>query len=975
MARRASIGLRTRLLLLALVAVMPAFGLLAYTAVGQRQQAMEHAKKDALNLVRMATQEQRRLIADTRERLIRLSQQPAIRQPGTACRRAVVEFQRSQTYFANVGVATLDGDIFCSARPLRAPVNIGDRRYFRHAAMSLDFSIGDYQVGRITGVSTINFGYPVSGSGGNLHAVAFAALDLSWLKRLISGIELPASAVIVVADGRGTVLAQYAEREEAVANFETNAPPLKAVLAGESAGTIALAGPGGASWLYAMAPLHEEAGGNIDVVVGIPTDIAFADMRRGFARSLASLSLVTLLVLLAAWVGSDVFVLRRVRALTAASSRLAQGDLQARSGLPHGADDLGRLAGTFDRMATALQRTNRALKTLSAGNRTLVRATDEQQLLADMCRLIVEVGGYRFAWIGYAENDAHQTVRPVMQYGAEGDLAAWSNAIGHITWADTERGRGPAGTAIRTAKPYVARNVLTDPNFAPWRELAVRRGYAAVVAFPLLVRGTVVGALSIYSHEPDAFDTDELELLNESAEDLAFGITVLRARQETEQAHATIKRLAYYDGLTNLPNHAQFVHRLQGELARAGTQGEPLALVVIYVNRLRDVSDALGFYHGDLLLKEVSVRLRQVLPPDTLVARARGDEFAALLPATGAGQATTAVRQILDALRAPFAVGNLNLDVRATAGVALFPQDGSDPTQLLRYADVALKHANKSRKEYAFYEAGYDADSTRRLAMAGELRHAIDAGELVLYYQPKVDMDNNRVCGAEALVRWRHPQRGLVPPDEFITLAEDTGLIKPLTEAVLAAAVAQASAWRRAGVAVPIAVNLSARDLLDLELPDKLQRLFQANDGHARWLELEITESAVMEDPEAALHTLTRLSEMGIALFIDDFGTGYSSLSYLKKLPVDAMKIDKSFVLDMLASADSAAIVRSTIGLAHDLELKVVAEGVENAALWNRLTALGCDVAQGYYISKPLPADPFEQWLRHDGRGSAAAND
>ncbi|MFZ5620602.1 MAG: putative bifunctional diguanylate cyclase/phosphodiesterase [Pseudomonadota bacterium] len=273
-----------------------------------------------------------------------------------------------------------------------------------------------------------------------------------------------------------------------------------------------------------------------------------------------------------------------------------------------------------------------------------------------------------------------------------------------------------------------------------------------------------------------------------------------------------------------------------------------------------------------------------------------------------------------------------------------------------------MHQAKKAGNRYAFYAADRDEASPQRLALVTELRQAIELDQLTLHYQPKVDLRSGRACGVEALVRWKHPERGMMPPDSFIPLAEHTGLIRPLTEWVIMAALRQAAAWRRTGMELPIAVNLSAHSLRDREFLGRLERMFIDWEASADWLEFEITESAIMDDPEHALDILRRLHELGIALFIDDFGTGYSSLSYLQRLPVDALKIDRSFVKDLLEDKDSASIVRSTITLAHDLGIGVVAEGIETAAVRDRLAELACDQAQGYFFGKPMPAEEFAVW-------------
>ena len=961
---RSAVGLRARLLMLVLAAVLPAFGLIGYTAIVQHQQAALNAEKDAMNLARLAAREQRQLIASTRQLLLSLAQLPAVRVPGTAsCNRVLADLLELYPYYTNFGVATPDGRVSCSALPVTRPINIADRSFFQRAVQARDFGVGDYQIGRITGINAINFGYPILDAGGNVRTVVFAALNLSWLNQLATGIEIPAGSTLTVIDSHGTILARQPNPERWVGKPSRETSLIKAMLGARGEGTAELDGLDGVTRLYAFVPLHDGPSGKVYVSVGIPKAVAFAVADQVFARSMTLLLVVVALALSAAWVGSEVFVLRRVQALATAAQRLAKGDLSARTGLPHGSEELGQLARHFDDMASALQKANRASRTQSAGTRTLVRAQDELALSAEMCGIIVDVGGYRFAWVGYMEQDERKAIRPVAQAGFEGGMEALTEVLGVITWADTERGRGPVATAIRTGKDATMRNCLTDPGFAPWREEARQRGYASAAAFPLHVNDRIIGALSIYSEEPDAFDAEEMELLKEAAADLAFGIASIRIRTAHEQANETIKRMAYYDSLTGLPNHVEFGEHLQRAIAEASAHDRSLAVLLLDLDRFREINDALGFGQGDLLLKGVGTRIHDAVTEVGLLARMRGDEFAVLLPAGDADHAATTARRILATLETPFVLSGITLDVSAAIGIVLFPQHGREMTDLTRHADVAMRQAKKSGERYAFYAAGSGKDSARRLVLARELRHAIEEDDLVLHYQPKMDLRHGTVCGAEALVRWIHPERGMMPPDEFIPLAEHTGLIKPLTEWVLAAALRQSSAWREAGLQLPIAVNLSARNLRDAGLLDKVERQFIDLGADAGWLEMEITESAIMEDPDGALDILTGLNDLGIALFVDDFGTGYSSLTYLQKLPVDAVKIDKSFVKDMSANADSAAIVRATITLAHDLGIKVVAEGVETQEVWDRLADLRCDVAQGYFIGKPMPADDFPGWL------------
>jgi diguanylate cyclase (GGDEF)-like protein len=382
------------------------------------------------------------------------------------------------------------------------------------------------------------------------------------------------------------------------------------------------------------------------------------------------------------------------------------------------------------------------------------------------------------------------------------------------------------------------------------------------------------------------------------------------------------------------------------------------------LDRFKELNDTLRHRHGDPLLQEIGSRLTSTLRAADSVARMGGDEFAILLPAftdpTAVGQAVGRIREVL---AQPFEVDGMWLDGSASIGVALYPHHGENVDLLLQRADVAMYVAKETRVPFAVYSPDHDRQTAAALAMSGDLRQALNTNDLVLHYQPKVDLSNGAVTGVEALVRWQHPTRGLVLPDEFIPIAEHTGLIKPLTAWVLGAALRQCRSWQDAGVRMPVAVNLSPRAMFDPHLPDQVAELLRNNGLPAQMLALEITEGAVMANRSQALDLLERFDAMGVQLSIDDFGVGYSSLTYLKILPVRELKIDKSFVVHMAHDRNDRQIVRSTIDLGHNLGLRVVAEGVETAEVGNRLAALDCDVAQGYWFSPPLPEPQLRHWL------------
>jgi len=355
------------------------------------------------------------------------------------------------------------------------------------------------------------------------------------------------------------------------------------------------------------------------------------------------------------------------------------------------------------------------------------------------------------------------------------------------------------------------------------------------------------------------------------------------------------------------------------------------------------------------------------------MARMGEAEFAVVLPNADVGAATRTAQRVLHDMHEPVVSADIMLDAGGSIGIAVFPGHGDTPDALIRRANVAMLRARHQGGGHALYTGGQDQECARRLALVGDLHRAIDNDELRLFCQPKVRFADSQVCGVEALVRWQHPQLGMISPSSFIALAEHSGLISPLTDWVMAAAFRQSYVWRQAGLRLPLAVNLSARDLRDPKLVERVRNLYATWGAEPNGVQFELTESALMQDPQGSLESLKRLKDMGSDLYIDDFGTGYSSLAYLQKLPVDAIKIDQSFVRDMLSDHDSAVIVRSTIDLAHDLDLLVVAEGVEDRAGWDYLAKEGCDMAQGYVVSEPIPADGFQAWQASSAYAAALA--
>jgi diguanylate cyclase (GGDEF)-like protein len=436
---------------------------------------------------------------------------------------------------------------------------------------------------------------------------------------------------------------------------------------------------------------------------------------------------------------------------------------------------------------------------------------------------------------------------------------------------------------------------------------------------------------------------------------------LLKSKQRGED----LRRMATTDELTGLPNREVFRRRLDDRIASAKAHSENFGVMLLDLDRFKEVNDTLGHHYGDELLRNLGPRLAGAIGEGGLVARLGGDEFAVLpAEATGDTDELEAIAQrLIECVQRPVHVDEMTLEVGGSVGVSRFPRDGDDPHSLLRSADVAMYAAKEAHASCKVYAAALDRHSVRRLSVLSEFREALDAGEVEVFYQPIMHIDGTRVHGAEGLVRWRHPELGLLPPSDFIPIVEQTALIGSLTRHVLERAVVDCARWRGAGHELTVSVNLSVRNLLDPELPSVIGELLARHGLTPEALQLEITESMLMSDPDRSLVTLTALSELGVGLSVDDYGTGYSSLANLRRFPIDELKLDRSFVSPMLSDENDLIIVRSTINLGHDLGLNVVAEGVEDEATLARLTALGCDLAQGYYFSKPLPSHDFDAFV------------
>lgn len=606
-----------------------------------------------------------------------------------------------------------------------------------------------------------------------------------------------------------------------------------------------------------------------------------------------------------------------------------------------------------------IARLSRIQMIMSSINAAIVRISDREELVQEVCRVAVEHGKFKQAWIGFAASDKIRV-----------SAVAWQRAPGEvirIVSGSTDELMEESDIieqTLRCRKPIMYNDIEKTPGLA-LKEESLNYGYRSFVVLPLCEADHAVGVLCLYAGEVEFFDHEEMRLLNELADDISYALSHIVKEEQ-------MNYLAYYDVLTNLPNRDLFFDRLQRQIEMARHENEMVAVLLIDFERFSNINDTLGRHIGDNLLRQAAERLKRHVSSHDSLAHISGDLFAVMLVdiRTASEAAHVLEKLVAECFGPVYQIDDHELYISVKSGISLFPGDGSEHDTLYKNAEVALRKAQKDGESYLFYRREMNASVAKRLTLENRLYKALERGEFTLHYQPKINTHTDKVVGLESLLRWEDPHAGLIMPASFIPILEDTGMILPVGRWIMEKALADYNDWAAKGLAPPpIAVNLSVVQLRHRDFVDALRRIGDQIPDGEHVLDLEITESILMQDIDENIAKLNAAKEMGMKIAIDDFGTGYSSLSYLTRLPIDLLKIDRSFVIDMNQSPSGLAIVSSVISLAHSLQLAVIAEGVDDGEQAKLLKLLRCDQLQGYYCSVPLPGRQIEEMLAANQTG------
>ncbi|XQW83947.1 EAL domain-containing protein [Thalassotalea piscium] len=1039
-------SLQSRLMLLILLVALPGLSGLIYVAYLERENAINSSFEQAMNTVELTSAFQTHLIKRTESFLQHLSVFNEVADPNSAqCSAFLADILKISDLYVNIGVPRVDGKLLCNAKPLTAPINVADRAYFKKAIATRGFSIGEFQLDRASGVTSINFAYPIiPANSENIVAVAVAVISLDWWSKQLSQSHLPPNSVAYITDHDNNIIAAYPKKDELLGiNLNNTHSDLKLYNSAFQHSDVNLISHDDNLRIFVSQPLFED-NDLIKINVGIPFDEKLSAINERLIKTgLILIVIIFLLFLFATW-GIKKSILNPLKVLTQSTKDLQLG-LTVDDVPKHGSSELIELQQRFIVMA----------KTRLNAEHQLEKS--QRSLQESEVRLYKHIENTPLGCISWDKNFTctawNKSAEKIFGYSAEeaigihgSDLIITADMRTQMTnvyqqLLDDKGGKRSTNENLtKNGKTIVCEwhnTLIHDQNGVPIgvtslvqdithsKELKEQLTLAASVFSHARegiiitdIKGSIIDVndsfINITGYEreevlgnnpsmlkSDRQSPDFYENLWQSINDNGYWygeiwnkrknnevyaqlltitavyddegiiknyIAIFSDISEIKEQQFKLEHMAHYDVLTNLPNRTLLAGRLNKAITQSDSTHNQLAVVFLDLDGFKEVNDSLGHSFGDELLVTLSRRLKDTLRDCDTLSRFGGDEFVAVLANLEQIQDYQyIVERMLKVVAEPVTLGDDLITISASIGVTLFPLDNTDADQLIRHADQAMYVAKQKGKNcYHLFDIESEDAIKQRHENLQNISKALDNREFVLYYQPKVNLNTGDIIGAEALIRWQHPQRGLLSPIEFLPLIENHQLSIDVGEWVLEESLNQLRQWQQAGLKLKVSVNIAALQIQQEDFANKLEAILSVYpDVSPRYLQLEVLETSELSDLNMASETMLKCVKLGVSFAIDDFGTGYSSLTYLRRLPADLIKIDQTFVRDMLFDPDDRAIVVGIIALAKSFNRTVIAEGVETIAHASTLLNLGCELAQGYGIAKPMPANEIPQWTSY----------
>ena len=960
-----------RLFMVMCAAAIPIFVGFYFYIHEQRSNLINLSKDTAQTYVDLAARDIKGVFKGTQGILNTIAVTPLVQNANwLLCQKYLADFLKNQPLYTNIGILSLQGLPLCSAsrsNRLVAP-DLMKNSYFQRTLNEPGLTLGIFNTDSPPSVPSLAVATAVRDKDNQPRIVLYAVLDPSRLTKAKQSAQLAQGISLMLLDSKGVILSAFPASIISTERQVRDKNILK-LLTENTRGSSMISKSDGTAWFISHArtgpPEDPQA---LTVVYQYPSESFLRTINNGVWAGGAITALLVSLALILGWFGTQAIFGKNIRHLTTATKSLRQRDFTTRIGSKVTGLEFTEIAAQLDAMTEELStRELQWEKTAQRqkGQNKILRLVAQNRPLEDTLT----------ALLSFVETQIDDTKASIVLLSQDGARIASCIAINlpkAFKDALIEKPIGPqagaCGTAMYANHKVISEDIATDPKWENYRHLALEAGLRACWSCPILSHdGHPIGAFALYSPCPRSPKPEELRL-GEMAAELA-AVAIEHQRQSEALVHQSM-----HDALTGLLNRTVLLSRITQAINDAKEKGGRFYILILDLDRFKEINDALGHPVGDVLLQQVGERLQTLLDEQGTVFRSGGDEFSILINETEPSFSIhLTIENVLRRIKQPCMLNNIEVQTSASMGVVQYPRDGSQTNVLLRRAETAMHQAKVEGVGYSFYDWKRDQQTPNQLLLMSHLRQAVNEHEFILHYQPKISLKNSDTTSFEALIRWVNPIRGLLQPADFMPIVELSDLIHPLTLWVMNTAVAQCKAWRDQGHDVNIAVNVSARNLLDTSLPGKIHDILTLHGLQPQWLELEITESSIMADPARSLKVLSKIHDIGVTLAIDDFGTGYSSLAYLQKLPVDNLKIDRSFVNDMGEQEESLSIVSAIIALAHNLKLTVTAEGIEDHSLLAKLTEMGCDYAQGFYVGKPMPHDKAGIWLQQGFRARQTA--